>query len=72
MPRTNGSYPMEELKRKVMAKATRSPKTARELAERVGIDGYDGRALGRPIAELVREGKLVKNPLRVPTYAKAA
>lgn len=64
------SFTMEELKKKVLAKATRSPKTGRELAERVGLPGYDARALGRPIGELVAEGKLIKDATRVPTYAK--
>lgn len=69
MPNGNG-FTMAELKKKVMAKATVSPKTARELSERVGLAGYDGRALGRPISELVREGKLLKHATRVPTYQK--
>lgn len=68
MPKSG--YTMDELKKKVLAKALKSPKTARELAERVDLPGYDGRALGRPIAELVREGKLVKTASRVPTYQK--
>lgn len=61
---------LEELKKKVLAKATVSPKTGRELAERLNLPGYDGRAIGRALAELVRDGKLTKNPTRVPTYQK--
>jgi len=62
---------LEELKKKVLAKATKSPKTGAELAERVGA-GYDGRGIGRALGELVREGKLSKNATRVPTYQKVS
>lgn len=71
MPNANGSYSMEELKKKVLQKATKAPKTGKELATRVAIPGYDARALGRPIGELVREGKLLKHAARVPLYSKA-
>lgn len=64
------TYSLAELKAKIMAKATVKPKTGKELAERVNLPGYGGRELGRAIRQLCDEGKLVKNALRVPTYAK--
>lgn len=70
MSNGKGGFTMLELKKKVLARATKSPKSAAELAQRVALPGYDGRALGRAIGELVREGKLRKNATRVPTYEK--
>lgn len=70
MPQGAKSFTMGELKKRVLAKATKAPKTGAELAARVGLDGYDARALGRPIGELVAEGKLQKNASRVPTYQR--
>lgn len=70
MPQSALGYSIEDLKKKLYAKATVTPRTLAELAERVGLSGYDGRAYGRAAAALVAEGKLQKNPSRKPTYQK--
>lgn len=71
MPRSSNGFTLADLEKKVMRAATKTPKTAREIAERVNLDGYDGRALGRPIGSLVRQGLLLKHAERVPRYSKA-
>lgn len=70
-PRNDNGYSLDDLKKKVLRASLKRPLTAREIAGRVGLDGYDGRALGRPIGALVREGKLLKHAARVPLYSKA-
>jgi hypothetical protein len=66
MPRT-GSTPIEEIKTRVAKKLRVTSKTAAQLGSEIGMSG---RGVGRALGELVREGRAIKLPTRVPTYRK--
>lgn len=71
-----GSVSTEEQQRRALAVATKKPLTAAELAEKMSKKdknhNYSARGIGRSLAGLVRQGRLVKTDERKSRYHKPA
>lgn len=59
----------DKLKNQVRRRVVKTPRTATEVGQPLG---KSGRGVGKVLAELVKDGDVVKHDSRPPKYSKAA